>query len=150
MGASKSQTPDFLGALYQFLMPIVELTPDRPRRMEDRSHLDQFKPDILAALESTETEPRSDTSGVQTRCKAVHVVRPPLPVVLQPAELQPAAERQRKTQKKTVAPKPSASRSKRTLATADRDGQSEGSEVKKRNIEGKTTHFRQLKMRCAC
>lgn len=147
---------DFKMALYQFLMPTVELGPGGIRtRMEDISLLNHVDVDILSALEdNAETAaPRVTSSARGRRCKNVgRVERPSRPSALP----QSPAIVQTEQPRRAVPSRPSSTVKKRTRKTYEDDGlqEKEGEEGEEgdkkkakqtRTSKRKTKDFRQLK-----
>jgi hypothetical protein len=155
MEVPKSSHSGFRMALYQFLMPTVELAPGVgvPRkRMEDPSHLANIDLDILSTLEenSKDTRPRV-TSNTSSIYKDIGLV-PHLPLQSElhqhPLEPQPRPLAPQ-TQVKAIAG-PSSKLSKRTLSGTPFEEESDSptpaeESVKRRKKSNKTEYFENLK-----
>jgi len=149
MDISEARWRPFFLAMYQFIFPAIGTCDDGSwiRPGDPATILSEFDPSIFEELdtpvETTNTSKlTTSTEASSARYKAVDVVRPPLP-----AEIQPPRQRKHKRENMKIL-KPSATRKKRTLATAKDDGRKGDEPAKKKrkiNPEGKTVYFKGLR-----
>jgi hypothetical protein len=154
MGVPQARKASFQTALYQFLFPLVEFGTDRmPIRMSDLSLVNRFDDTIFEGIDSpSSSEPQAPRTS-SGRCKAVAVVRPPLPSDFPSQEAPAPSGPSLSGQKRKKAQKPSARLKKRTLATtAGKQGElatavdkQDEQEEEHRKVSDKTKYFRDLK-----
>lgn len=147
MQIPEGRWPGFRIALYQYIMPVVDILPDGTKaRLHDPSFLQNPDLSILEDIDSpmVNQNQASLRPPLQTRYKVIGPVpRPSLPSPLQP----PSRER-KPIEKKKAPSMPSSSHEKRTLATTTDDGRKGVEPAKKKrkiNVEDKTAYFKQLK-----